>query len=1275
MLTDWGGRARLLATSDTYPYSPYPYPPPATDGPATHPTAQPEVLRSSILSEILAREAGAAGMDRANYLQVEIRYHPDSYEHPYTVTAHAYPKKSPPRTNAQWQIILERSIEKAARHGWISRNIADYILEYMYPDYNRCRTVAQRGKLYRDILVPALRKRSPGDAIPTLSMACRLLLGSKLQEQVSGFVAYVDEITRADPLLRRAITLLAARALLGTSLADRDNEWGQYSYAATKALIHLYTNYTNMAHLGSGGQQAREAHARGELTAHYQQALEMSATEASCLGTIVGRLWDRMNRSDMPPSSANEDWKTTLRQAMSHLERIPNVGRIKTKVQGAFDDDFLPPNADDFYTISAPAPNATWAYLRIDGPGQARKPYKALKRLYPPTSTTDAKHMSTQVDAILYQYINGPASYKNIDPDVHSVDERSSRIRQLNEILKFIPIGTNSVLTIAMTLTTLCSKSSLAVQNLYIRSRLLVRDSNNQKDQCKALGSYIRKSAHSPNMKPLTPEEVAATTYYELCFGRSLNVSDWEAEKRNRTATVHHIASPKNITVGGDLIAQCHDIPFGTRKCPDQEFYAKLRKTIMGIIPPLYSKLRITEPFKRFYGRRNDWISSGSSGGYKSPTLGKILGGPGGTPIAVDKRVWAEEHDYKHIVKSMKRSPREVSRASEKYENGKSRAIYGVAPEHYVINTYVTQGMEERLHKIVGLEKGAEGIDEMAYVKMRCNITQDDKQECVMLDYADFNIQHTLEAQWILFDCLLDQGILEGACDDWIDACKWIRDAKKDQRITFPQEAHSYKVTQGMFSGTRSTDLINTILNLAYFRIANDHVENGGCHATDMYHVHQGDDVWLSSTNKLWGARLYYTMREQGYTFQQHKQMFGPCRGEYLRVLYDHGRATGYLARSLANYLLHSIYNRMDLGGIEWIRSVSDTVRVLQRRGLDLYGANCIWQDIVHYRGLIENHSGDRKPVAVPRAYIIAPVECGGMGCPPPGTVPISGPIPEAPNTELVTRIDTSLLAHRMAKDWVSHVSSILPRYARHIRADALERSIKENSYSSTLHSRGKIRYSTDHKRRWSDYKRRLGEMRRPPQLRTATELRAATRLISASCGSRHELGGSGPLTYVTAALDCNTLRPGTAQPWLSVTQTLNKYITQSTFKSTSKTSLALGLTKTDALMFILQETVDRSRANTDVISMVTQLVQAGKIDWVERLLKGGSSVLTPLAQYSDAKFINYFGSMLHQVLVLASLRQSHHYLSEMMSDHSHYIALYTHQLFACGYKADTILY
>lgn len=87
-----------------------------------------------------------------------------------------------------------------------------------------------------------------------------------------------------------------------------------------------------------------------------------------------------------------------------------------------------------------------------------------------------------------------------------------------------------------------------------------------------------------------------------------------------------------------------------------------------------------------------------------------------------------------------------------------------------------------------------------------------------------------------------------------------------------------------MFSGTKGTDLINTMLNLAYFKLAADFLADiCGLTLADLYHVLQGDDVWISTTTPHRQAAVYYVINAMGLVTQLVKQMFGRNRG-YTRM-------------------------------------------------------------------------------------------------------------------------------------------------------------------------------------------------------------------------------------------------------------------------------------------------------------------------------------------------------------------------------------------------------
>ncbi|QQP38418.1 Uncharacterized protein FKW44_018985, partial [Caligus rogercresseyi] len=103
----------------------------------------------------------------------------------------------------------------------------------------------------------------------------------------------------------------------------------------------------------------------------------------------------------------------------------------------------------------------------------------------------------------------------------------------------------------------------------------------------------------------------------------------------------------------------------------------------------------------------------------------------------------------------------------------------------------------------------------------------------------------------------------------------------------------------------RGTDFVHTLLNLAYFNIARDFLDRWlGLLADDLFHIHKGDDVWVDNKSWLWASGLYNVMRQMDFVFQAGKQLFGFNIGEFLRVLYQSGKAQGYLMRCTGTLIL-----------------------------------------------------------------------------------------------------------------------------------------------------------------------------------------------------------------------------------------------------------------------------------------------------------------------------------------------------------------------------------
>lgn len=94
----------------------------------------------------------------------------------------------------------------------------------------------------------------------------------------------------------------------------------------------------------------------------------------------------------------------------------------------------------------------------------------------------------------------------------------------------------------------------------------------------------------------------------------------------------------------------------------------------------------------------------------------------------------------------------------------------------------------------------------------------------------------------------------------------------------------------GMFSGIKTTDLTNTLLNNVYVLLALwALLVQYNLRIPDLYRIHQGDDVWMSSLCLFCNALLYMELNGMGLITQDHKQTFGKMLGEYLRVIYHAG--------------------------------------------------------------------------------------------------------------------------------------------------------------------------------------------------------------------------------------------------------------------------------------------------------------------------------------------------------------------------------------------------
>lgn len=887
----------------------------------------------------------------------------------------------------------------------------------------------------------------------------------------------------------------------------------------------------------------------------------------------------------------------------------------------------------------------------------SRAQLKALNQLFPYTSHTDKNHMTVHLADVVYEIIHypeitittpllrcGQLGVEQLQPS------KASRANLLNKILSKIPLGTNNILAMQVLLASFGSPYSNYAYKAFCELPLLCGSSNEVLARLKALSYLARRGQADAEGRPCPDRAVSFLAYAELAFGRSGNVTDWAEEYSNRCLHTIHIQQPSPLKIGGAdgvgrvVWAPDAEILDSKTRIEDPTFYAKLRAHIREICRPLVTRRATTETMHDFLLRRAEWMASGSSGG-GSLNLADIPSYAARqrkrghdcstTKVKIAKRAWAETVPMADLIREFRTGlPREAAQASEKFENGKSRAIYGVEPIHYIINTYATKGFEEKLHNIQGLEKGVTGIQQSQLEHHRALITSDRKQHCSMLDYADFNRHHTPKAQSIIFEELADLGEGVGACSDWQFANRWVARAKYYMTARFPGKSRPSKVRQGMFSGTKSTDLINTILNLAYFRVAQDYVaEQYGVLSEDLYHVHQGDDVWLSNKNHLWARLLYYTMHQMGFIFQRSKQMFGEGRGEYLRVLYQNGQASGYLHRALANYILRPLQNDSTQDPVAWANTIQEGVATMCRRGLPVSLAKCIWRNSMNYWVKVKAHNFDRCGVRVPIEAIELAAEQGGLGCPRPSHLVLSNSAIVLPVLIANGKVLEGAPAH-MTNDWLRHVSAHSSKLEAlySIRADALREMSLRTSYASLpqhvlrADDWGEFKEAM---RSWSQSSGR--KLARSCQRYRCRDSRDLSYAVSTHYGTPKCDTASNPLLQNIAQVECSPATPATE--YMGLSNTLSKIVASSRFKSISSTATAYGMTHQQALTAILAAAGEDSSASQDTRYDIQHILQHPNPDSLALLQRPGTSLVSALSPFIDANLSVYCSSQHNQVL------------------------------------------
>lgn len=225
--------------------------------------------------------------------------------------------------------------------------------------------------------------------------------------------------------------------------------------------------------------------------------------------------------------------------------------------------------------------------------------------------------------------------------------------------------------------------------------------------------------------------------------------------------------------------------------------------------------------------------------------------------------------------------PRVDAGFSQKEEHGKTRAIYGCDTVSYFTFDYLLRPIEAVwANKRVLLDPGRR-LQSDLYAELASK-----KGIRYMLDFDDFNSQHTLDAMRM---------VIEEVCKDAPEeVLNWAVESWGNMHVYWGQVGEKTgKMVGTLPSGHRATTFVNTILNAAYCRlVAGDDL------VLESYHC--GDDVVTFGTEYN-VSQFVNRVTESAFRINPAKQSVGFVCGEFLRVAFTQKEARGYGARAVSS--------------------------------------------------------------------------------------------------------------------------------------------------------------------------------------------------------------------------------------------------------------------------------------------------------------------------------------------------------------------------------------
>jgi hypothetical protein len=375
---------------------------------------------------------------------------------------------------------------------------------------------------------------------------------------------------------------------------------------------------------------------------------------------------------------------------------------------------------------------------------------------------------------------------------------------------------------------------------------------------------------------------------------------------------------------------------------------------------------------------------------------------------------------------------------SEKLEPGKCRAVFAGDSVTYFAFEHLVKPVEKawRNYSVV-LDPGHGGhagmVDRIRKIARSSPLH-------VMLDYDDFNSQHSNEAQKIVIEELV--------AATGYDAVLGAKLVSSFDHVYICTPDGPKRVTGTMMSGHRCTSLINSVLNKAYLMALYPPLEH-------MSTVHVGDDVYVGARSFGEAEALLDSVSGK-VRINPLKQSIGTESFEFLRVATRGSNSYGYLARAVATSVGGSWVTTTESRVKDKLTTFVSNAWTLANRSNNPRGGLALLESALKVC---------RLPTDLTTQLLLGAV---GLGSGPSrGVLPARytinpGVVGEDELVELGAALKTTV-AHRATKSYLTNCTSEIERKGAQLVQKSLVDLMVESSYkksfaeSEQMHSSGHL--------------------------------------------------------------------------------------------------------------------------------------------------------------------------------------------------------------------------